>query len=396
MSIALAASGIREEWNLSQEQLGFLLPLEFIGMAVGSVFLGSLADKRGRRLTIILCLIILTIGMAISAWANNLTILAASRVFTGVGIGGILACATALTSEYSNGKYRSIAVIIIAAGYTIGIFAASKIAGPILMEHDWRLIFKIGAIISMIFIPVFWFIVPESIAYLERTKPDGAAGKIKKTLQKLGHPGDFVIADIVEDNIKQISIKELFQGDTKRITCIMMICYLGNIMTYYFFVKWMPPAVFDLGFSKAEGTEVLAMISLGGLAGSIGMAILTRFFELKKLMVLALTASGASVALFPLFTGSLDSMLVTGFIGGFWLFAAIGGFFALFAQSFPPAVLASGTGVVLGFGRGGAVMGPWAGGLLFGAGLSLAVVSPLMALGSVVAGLSLLFLPSKA
>jgi predicted MFS family arabinose efflux permease len=173
----------------------------------------------------------------------------------------------------------------------------------------------------------------------------------------------------------------------------MIACYLGNILTYYYFVKWMPPAVTDIGYSAIDGTEVLAMISIGGLTGSVVIAILSRFFLLKRLMLLALMGSTASVAAFPMFTGSLDAMLLAGAVSGFFLFAVIGGSVGLFAESFPAAVLGSGVGVVLGLGRGGAVIGPWVGGLLFAAGMGLSSVSIIMAAGSFLAGISLLFLP---
>ena len=112
-------------------------------------------------------------------------------------------------------------------------------------------------------------------------------------------------------------------------------------------------------------------------------------------MLIALIGSAASVAAFPMFTGSLDSMLLAGGVAGFFLFAVIGGSLGLFAQSFPAAVLGSGVGVVLGTGRGGAVLGPWVGGLLFAAGMGLSSVSIIMAAGSFFAGISLLFLPRE-
>nr|WP_197501381.1 MFS transporter [Hyphomonas sp. Mor2] len=394
MSIALAGAGIAEEWSLSKQQLGFLLPLEFVGMAVGSVFLGSLSDNLGRKLTIITCLVILTIGMGISGLSPNFETLAASRVFTGIGVGGVLAGATALASEYSNGKNRSLAVLITAAGYTTGVFLVSKVAGPILIEYDWRVIFQLGALISLVLIPVFALLAPESIGFLERKHHAKAKDKIARTLKKIGHSTEFSLR---QQNFQpaKTDISALFKDKTARITLVMMICYLGNVLTYYFFVKWMPPAVIDLGYSEAQGTEVLAAISLGGLVGTMTMALFSKFFDLKPLMIVALFGSALSVAGFPLFTQSMSSMVWVGGIGGFWLFAAVGGFFALFAQSFPPAVLASGTGVVLGFGRGGAIVGPWSGGILFGAGMTLMVVSPIMALGSAIAGLSLFMLPAR-
>jgi predicted MFS family arabinose efflux permease len=265
-------------------------------------------------------------------------------------------------------------------------------AGPLLAHYDWRMIFHFGALVSLVFLPIVFFLVPESIGFLERRRPAGAESRIADTLQRMGHDQPFQMASHDEEQ-PEISPKLLFEGKTARITTVMIICYLGNILTYYYFVKWMPPAVTDLGYSAIDGTEVLAMISIGGLTGSLAIALLSRFFKLKILMGIALMGSAATVAGFPYFTGSLDTMLLAGGIAGFFLFAVIGGAIGLFAESFPPAVLGSGTGVVLGLGRGGAVVGPWVGGILFAAGMALSSVSVIMALGSFVAGVSLLFLP---
>jgi MFS family permease len=391
MSIALAGAGMSAEWGLSKAELGFLLPLEFLGMAAGLIFIGTLTDLHGRRLVLLLCLAVVSLGMAASGFAPNKELLAASRVFTGIGIGGILATGTALASEYSNAKNRTLTVILVAGGYTFGIFLASKVAGPILEFYDWRMIFSAGALVSLVFLPIVYFFVPESIGFLERRRPAGAQARIAGTLGRMGYDEPFEMASHDEAE-PVVSPKLLFEGKTARITTVMIICYLGNILTYYYFVKWMPPAVTDLGYSAVDGTEVLAMISIGGLAGSLTIAVLSRFAKLKILMGVALIGSACCVAAFPYFTGSLDSMLLAGAIAGFCLFAAIGGAIGLFAESFPAAVLGSGTGVVLGLGRGGAVIGPWAGGLLFAAGMGLAPVSLIMAAGSFVAGISLFFL----
>ncbi len=392
MSISLAAAGMSQEWGLSKAELGFLLPLEFLGMAGGLIFIGSMTDKHGRRLVFLLCLLVISLGMAASGFAPNKEILAVSRVFTGIGIGGILATGTALSSEYSNAKNRGLTVILVAGGYTFGIFLASKIAAPLLTHYDWRSIFLFGSAASACFLPVVYFFVPESIGFLERRRPTGAEQQISATLHKIGHNEDFHMAS-AQAEVESVSPMRLFQGKTARITFVMIACYLGNILTYYYFVKWMPPAVTDIGYSAIEGTEVLAMISIGGLTGSVVIAILSRFFLLRRLMLLALLGSAASVACFPMFTGSFDAMLLAGAVSGFFLFAVISGSIGLFAESFPAAVLGSGVGVVLGLGRGGAVVGPWVGGLLFAAGMGLASVSIIMAAGSFLAATSLLFLP---
>ena len=70
MSISLAASGMSAEWGLSKAELGFLLPLEFLGMAAGLFFIGAMTDKYGRRLTFLFCLIVISLGMVLFAVAD--------------------------------------------------------------------------------------------------------------------------------------------------------------------------------------------------------------------------------------------------------------------------------------------------------------------------------------
>lgn len=71
LAIAFAAPGMTAEWGLSKAVLGIILPLELVGMALGSIIMGALADTRGRRPTMLLGLVILTIGMAIAGLAPN-------------------------------------------------------------------------------------------------------------------------------------------------------------------------------------------------------------------------------------------------------------------------------------------------------------------------------------
>ncbi|TGY91024.1 MFS transporter, partial [Marinicauda pacifica] len=104
--------GIAEEWNITRGALGVVLSMELIGMAVGSVLLGRTADLSGRRPTIQLCLIVMVAGMFLVPFANGLTELSAYRLMTGLGIGGMLASIHAMAAEYSNARWRTLAVTV--------------------------------------------------------------------------------------------------------------------------------------------------------------------------------------------------------------------------------------------------------------------------------------------
>ncbi len=220
--------------------------------------------------------------MAIAGLTPNVWVLGASRVFTGIGIGGLLAAAatTATSSDYCNNKNRSLAVTLVAGGFAFGVYLGATFLAPLLKQYDWRVTFYLGAVMSFIFIPLVYVLVPETVSFLERKRPTGALELIQKIMCRLGHTAPETLA-----SMKQI-----------------------------------------------------------------------------------------------------------GFFTGTFVFAAIAGFFGLFATSFPSSLLGSGSGLILGIGRGGAVLGPMIPGFLFAAGVPLTNVALLMAAGSFLAGITVIFL----
>ena len=396
LSIAFAAPGIAAEWDISKATLGVVLSLELIGMALGSIIMGALADSRGRRPTLLLGLVILTVGMVIAGIAPNVYILGAARVFTGIGIGGLLAAATATSSDFCNDKNRSLAVVLVAGGFAFGVYLGATFLAPLLKEFDWRVTFYLGAFLSLIFIPLVYYFVPETITFLERKRPDDALERIQKIMKRLGHPVPKSLPSIEAREAEPVGIASLFKSGLGPITCILLFAYFGNVGTYYYFVKWIPTIVSDIGYSTSEATTVLGVISLGGVIGSIGLSIIARFLPIRPMMALCLISAAIGVAVFPYFTETLQSMKLIGFITGLFIFAAISGFFGLFAVSFPSSLLGSGSGLVLGVGRGGAVLGPMIPGFLFTAGMVLEDIAIIMAAGSLLAGMAVLFLrPQK-
>jgi len=206
--------------------------------------------------------------------------------------------------------------------------------------------------------PLVYFLVPETVSYIERKRPDDALERIQAILTRLGHPTPTTLPPRQAHEAHPVGVASLFKTGLAPITGILLFAYLGNIGTYYYFVKWIPTIVSDFGYSSSEATTVLGVISLGGVIGSIGLSIIARFLPIRPLMGLCLILAAAGVALFPYFTDTLQNMKMVGFLTGLFIFAAISGFFGLFAVSYPSSLLGSGSGLVLGVGRGGAVLGP--------------------------------------
>jgi len=108
-----------------------------------------------------------------------------------------------------------------------------------------------------------------------------------------------------------------------------------------------------------------------------------------------LVSAAISVIGFPYFTDTLESMSYIGFNAGVFIFAALSGYFGLFAVSFPSSLLGSGSGLVLAIGRGGAVLGPLIPGFLFTAGFTIKTVALVMTSGVICAAFAVALLRAQ-
>jgi len=396
LSIAFAAPGITQEWGLSKAVLGIVLSIELAGMAGGAIFLGSVADSHGRRFTMLSGITVVTLGMFVAGLAPNIYVMGAARLVTGIGIGGVMATAAVTCSDFCNDKNRVMSVSLVAGGFPFGIYIGATFLAPLLKQYDWRITFYLGTFFSFLFIPLVYFYVPETISFLNRKRPAGALEQIQKTMRRLGHTPPDALPSVAEKEAEVVGMKSLFSPSLRYITLLLCFAYFANVMTYYYFVKWLPTAVTDLGYTVSQAAEVLGVASLGGILGSIGISLCARFIPIRSLMLTSLMLTAVGVALFPHFTDNMLNMKLMGFFAGTFVMAAISGFFGLFASSFPSSVLGSGSGMVLGVGRGGAVIGPMIPGFLFAAGLAFENVAIIMASGSFLAGVAVIFLHKKA
>ncbi len=389
MSISFASPGISAAWGIDRGVLGLVLSMELVGMALGSLTLGRLADTAGRRNTILLCLALMTVGMLGAASAGGVIALSAWRVLTGLGIGGMLAAINAAAAEAANARYRPLAVVIMAGGYPVGTVLGGLAATQLLQHFDWQSVFLFGAAWSALMILVTWWRVPESIAYLASRQPQGALERINRTLQTMGHRTvDSLPAGGAQTG--RVPLSRLFAPEWIKVTAAMTLAYLGHIMTFYFVMKWIPKIVADLGYPPAEAAGVLVWASIGGASGSLVLGLLTLRLPVRSLTIAAMLISCVLVVIFGMGQGDLARLSMVAAAAGFMTNAGVVGLYALVATGFPVALRASATGFVIGVGRGGSALAPSLAGLLFALGYGLPVVALLMSLGSVLAACALL------
>ena len=394
LSISFASPGIAAEWGIDRAALGIVLSMELIGMALGSIFLGGLADKIGRRPTILGCLVVMTTGMWMATTVKGLVDLSIWRVITGLGIGGMLAAINAVAAEFANAKRRHLSVSIMAIGYPIGAVFGGLIVARLLRGHDWRSVFHFGATVTALFIPLVFFLVPESVHWLTRKQPGGALDKVNRTLARMGHAVVSALP-VISAEVRKRSGSDIFSAGLVTVTVLVTAAYFFHIMTFYFILKWVPKIVVDMGFTPSSAAGVLVWANVGGATGGAVLGILTQRFSVKHLTIVVMILSTVMVMIFGRVPADLHKLSVICAVAGFCTNAAIVGMYAIFAHAFPTHVRASGTGFGVGVGRGGSVVAPILAGFLFKWGYELPTVAVLMSFGSVVAAGLLMLLKIK-
>jgi benzoate transport len=394
LAISFASPGIAAEWGINPAQLGFVLSMELIGMSVGSLVLGPLADRIGRRPLTLGCLVLMAVGMFMATTVKGVYDLSFWRILTGLGIGGLLAAINAVAAEFSNLKRRHLCVSIMAIGYPIGAVLGGMVVSHLLKGNSWRSVFYFGAVCTVVFIPLVLAFVPESVHWLARKQPTGALERINATLKRMGQGAVGALPAITAE-VRKRSSKDLFAPALIATTILVAIGYFFHVTTFYFVIKWVPKIVVNMGFHPSSAAQVLVWANVGGAAGGAVLGLLTLRYNVKALTIGAMVLSTVMVTIFGRTPPDLTRLSMMCAFAGFFTNGAIVGMYAIFAQVFPTHVRAGGTGFGIGVGRGGSVLAPIIAGFLFKAGQPLPTVAMIMALGSLCAAIVVSFLKMR-
>ncbi len=390
LSIAFASPGIAREWGIAQTALGVVLSMELIGMAIGSVLLGGVADKIGRRPTLLGCVIVMVIGMVGATTAGSPVQLSAWRVFTGLGIGGMLSSINAVVAEFSNKRWRSLCISMMVIGYPLGGTFGGMIASRLLATHEWRSVFYLGAAGTALLLPAVFFFMPESIHWLTRKQPANALQRVNAALNQIGHASVSALPPVLDADRKK-SVGDIFSPTMAKMTILVTAAYFFHIVTFYFLLKWTPKIVADMGFPPSSAGGILTWANFGGALGGAAFGILTARVGLRQLSIVILLLTSVAITFFGRTPADLGTMAYLAAIAGFFGNAGVSGLYSIAAYAFPTHVRATGTGFVIGVGRGGAVLAPIFAGYLLESGFALPTVGMVMALGSLCGAIVLMF-----
>ena len=357
-------------FSMGPAYAGVIGSYALFGAAVGALLFGSLADKLGRKYTILCCASLFCIAMGVTGFTNSPGIFGLFRFIAGVGIGGSMPNVVALASEYMPVRNRAWAVAAVMSGMVLGGVVAAGIAMWLLPLYGWRAVYFVG-VVPLLIIPVAVKFLPESPL---RLIAKNRLNELRTLLLKL-RPLESLAADSTFEINKgsgKAPIVDLFRERRGFSTVLMWLLYFMSFYMVYGLGVWLPKLMMNKGFALSKGLWFLLILNLGAFIVSHIAGFLADRFGAKATIVVCFLVTFFSIALLGYANGfvTLSILVVLAGAGNNAGQNVAHGYVSTF---YPPPMRSTGMGFAFGLGRFGAILGPVIGGVLLGLKMPLTV-----------------------
>lgn len=384
-----------KEWDMSPAKAGVIGSYALIGMLLGNIFGGTLADLIGRKRMLVYSLILFSITMALAAMASSPEMFGLYRFIGGIGLGGVLPSVAALTVEYSPLKRRSFFYTVMFTGYSVGGIFAALIAILLLQDLGWRIMFWFG-VIPLLVVPFIIKFLPESIGFL-------LSNNRQREAEEIANRYGIDLHSILEEEEKQEgsvkskinSVKSLFSKKYLHATVLFGIVYFMSLLMVYGLITWLPKLMNQAGYSLGSSISFLLVLNLTTVVGALFAGTAADRWGSKRILSVSYLSAGICIAFLSVKLPLIVTYVLVGIAG----FGTIGSTMVLSAyvqKFFTSENRATALGLTNGFGRIGAIIGPALGGILMLWKIDLIWNFYIFAFVGLLAFLAVVLIPKKA
>src|SRR3984893_1847052 len=296
-AIGYVAPALAKEWGLTKGALGPVFSAGLFGLMIGALLFGPLADRVGRKKIIILSTLAFGIGALVTALVQDLNTLLAIRFLTGLGLGGAMPNAIAMTSEFNPRRRRATMVMIMFCGFSVGAALGGLLAAALIPQFGWRSVFVVGGIAPLLLVPILARRLPESVRFLALT--GRANERVAQLLGLINPKAAFAPATrfvIHEPELAGIPVLHLFKSGRTLVTLLLWVVFFMSLLDLYFLSNWLPTVLNDLGASVSAAAAIGSMLQVGGVVGTFALGSIIERFSFRALALvyfIAVFAVGA-------------------------------------------------------------------------------------------------------
>ena len=384
-AMGYVAPALIADLGITRAVLGPVISAGLVGMMFGALVCGPLADRIGRKPILVACALTFGVGALLTATASSIQALVAFRVLTGLGMGGAMPNAIALTSEYMPQKYRATAVTTMICGFALGAAAGGWVAASLIPVYGWKSVFVVGGIFPCLVALAAMAWLPESIRFLAAGRHEQRARQLLSRIAVDGTVPAHVSTAAGPEAHSGFVVAQLF-GRRATGTVLIWTIYFMNLLNLYFLNNWLPTIMSDIGIRVETAIRVTSLFQVGGIAGALFLGRLLDYA--RSFWVLAGCFFWAATWVFA--TGhvgaSVPLLAATVFFAGIGVVGGQNASHALTAEFYPTSIRSTGVGWALGIGRIGSIVGPILGGYLLTQGGGATQVFWAAAIPAVIAG----------
>ena len=358
------APAITRDWHLGHEAMSPVFASGLIGLMIGALTFGPIADRFGRKRIIIACTAFFGALSLAAAAAHSLNELIALRFIGGLGLGGVMPNAIALTSEFSPHRSRGTMVMVMFCGFPIGATIGGFAAAPIIPAYGWRGVLVLGGILPILLLPVLVWMLPESIRHLVLQGNKGAevCGLLARMNRSFAFPSDTTFV-IREERAPGLAIGHLFRHGRALATILLWIIFFSSLLDLFLLANWLPTVFHDAGISMSLSVIATALFQGGGVIGALAMTqVVDRIGAHRVLSAVYFIGAIFIVLLGPLH--SIIAIMACTFGAGVGIVGGQTGANVVAALAYPTYIRSTGVGWAIGIGRIGSVVGPVIGGIM--------------------------------
>ncbi len=327
----VAAVGISREWHPASEQLGLFFSIGNLGLFLGALIGGRLADHLGRKAVLVGSIATFGLFSLVMTQAWNMQSLTWMRALTGLGLGGAMPNLIALAAESSGQRSRNAGIATTYVGMPIGGAMASVLVAFAAIER-WRWIFLIGGSAPVIIAGAMAIFMPAAAQQAN--------------------------AELPVEGSQHGALRELLGSNQLQRTLLLWAGFFLMQLTFQIMLNWLPLLMQARGLPKNEVAFAQTGFNLGGAAAALLMGFLLD--RRVRLLSIATTVAALPAVLLLLANvpkGSSLLMVLPLFLGGGILsFQVI--LYGAANLSYPTTARGLGIGAAVGVGRLGAIAGP--------------------------------------
>ena len=269
------------------------------------LLIAPLADFFGRRLLILVSLLLSTTAMILSGFTNSLGELIALRVVVGIGIGAVLASMAAIIAEYAPDRHRNFAVGLLYAGYPLGAIATGFVAAVAIPEYGWKAVLTGAGCVSAIMLPILYFALPESMQFIVRQGRADALERLNRIRRRMDWP-ELTSAPEPAVVSSRRGVAGLFSDGRAANTILLWTSMIAGFAALWFAISWIPQLARIAGLSAADAIYAGTSFNGGAFIGTVALGLITARLDLRRTILVFLVA--AAVAMVAL--GSLELSVV--------------------------------------------------------------------------------------